>query len=441
VSGVQPDPLEVRRLIEARLGRQPQDMIEAAVVLEAWAGVPAQSALEAGAALMRTVPPQSRASVGRLPKPGAQESFLVEAMAFVMTVIAIACWAVPLASSVGAEAIESGVTLALPLTLALQWGLQSRYLGHPQGLAELGRRWPVLVLGACGLVAMPTALLGISGTVAGLLTVTWTGGAILIRRRWAAGYAVTIVLATAAMIAGLPAVAVLGATAGAVALAVALAVAIRSESSPAGHAPRRWGRALHASVVGTGLGLMLVVDDSVSWSEGMVPALALVPSTVASLWGGYHLRRLDQVILRAVSGVAVSDTRPRGLAWQPLRVLLGAIGRVVCLTAALSAALVLLVPSSSSTAHGIGILTGFGLLALAMLLVSLLESAGQGRWTLVAVGYGVAVAELMRMDGTVPFPGAGLVVAAALAVLVSLPAAIALLSRPASTLATALWIT
>lgn len=441
MSGVQPDPREVRTLIEARLGRQPQDMIEAAVVLEAWAGVPAQSALEAGAALMRTLPPQSRASVGRLPKPGTQEGFLVEAMAFVMTVIAIACWAVPLASSVGTEAIESAVTFALPLTLALQWGLQSRYLGHPQGLAELGRRWPVLVLGACGLVAMPTALLGISGTVAGLLTVTWTGGAILIRRRWAASYAMTVVLATAAMIAGLPAVAVLGATAGATTLAVAVAVALSSGSSPAGHAPRRWGRALHASVIGTGLGLMLVVDNSMSWSEGMVPALALVPSTVASLWGGYHLRRLDQVILRAVSGVAVSDTHPRGLAWQPLRVLLGAIGRVVCLTAALSAALVLLASSLGSTSHSIGILTGFGLLALAMLLVSLLESAGQGRWTLVAVGYGVAVAELMRLDGTVPFPGAGLVVAAALAVLVSLPAAIALLSRPAGTLATALWIT
>lgn len=436
------DSVEARRLIEARLGRQPQDMIEAAVVLEAWAGVPAQSALETGEALMRTLPLQSQASVGKLPKPGAQEGFLLEAMAFVMTVIAIACWASPLVSSLGAQAVETGVTFALPVALALQWGLQSRYLGHPQGLAELGRRWPVLVLGACGLVAMPTALLGISGTVAGLLTVTWTGGAILIRRRWAASYAMTVVLATAAMIAGLPAGAVLGATAGVTTLAVALAVTIRSGSSPAGHAPRRWGRALHASAIGAGLGLMLIVDDTVTWSaEGMVPALALVPSTVASLWGGYHLRQLDRVILRSVSGVAAIDSHPRRLAWPPLRVLVGAIWRVVGLTAALSAMLVLLAASIGSTTYGFGVLIGFGLLALAMLLISFLVSAGQTRWTLVAVGFGVAVAELIGLDGAAPFPGAGLVVAAALAVLVSLPAAIALLSRPASTLATALWIT
>jgi hypothetical protein len=416
-------------------------MIEAAVVLEAWAGVPAQSALEAGEALMRTLPAQSQASVGKLPSPAPQEGFLLEAMAFVMTVIAIAFWASPLASALGAEAIESGVAVALPVTLALQWGLQSRYFGHPQGLAALGRRWPVLVLCAFGLVALPAALLGVSGTVAGLLTITWTGGAILIRRHWAAYYAVTVVLATAAMFAGLPAVAVLGATAGATALAVAVALAIRSDSSAAGHAPRRWGRAFHAGAIGAGLGLILIVDDSVSWSEGMIPALALVPSTVASLWGGYHLRQLDRVILRAVSGVAVSDAPPQGLASQPLRVLLGAIARVVCLTAALSAAFVLLSPSSGSTASSIGVLTGFGLLALAMMLVGLLESAGQARWTLVAVGYGVVLAELMTLNGAAPFPGAGLVVAAAPVFLVSLPAAIAMLSRPASTLATALWIT
>jgi hypothetical protein len=439
---MQMDSVEARNLIEARLGRQPQDMIESAVVLEAWAGIPAQSALETGEALMRTLPPQPQASVGRLPKPGTQEGFLLEALAFVMTVVAIACWASPLVSSLGAQAVETGVTFALPVALALQWGLQSRYLGHPEGLAELGRRWPVLVLGACALVALPTALLGIGGAVGGLLTLTWTGGAILIRRRWAAGYALTVVLATVAMIAGLlPAGAVLGATAGVTTLAVALAVAISSGSSPAGHAPRRWGRALHASAIGAGLGLILVVDNTVTWSEGMVPALALVPSTVASLWGGYHLRQLDRVILRSVSGVAATDSPPRRLAWPPLRVLMGAIARVVGLTAALSAALVLIAASFGSATHGIGVLIGFGLLALAMLLIGFLESAGQTRWTLVAVGYGVAVAELMRLDGAAPFPGAGLVVAAALAVLVSLPAAIALLSRPASTLATALWIT
>ncbi|MEA2229791.1 MAG: hypothetical protein QOF04_3421, partial [Solirubrobacteraceae bacterium] len=40
------------RFVEARLGREPQDMLEAAVVLEAWAGVPAGEALRSGRAIM-----------------------------------------------------------------------------------------------------------------------------------------------------------------------------------------------------------------------------------------------------------------------------------------------------------------------------------------------------------------------------------------------------
>jgi hypothetical protein len=50
------DPRRDALLVEARLGRAPQDMLEAAVVLEAWAGVPAQAALTAARAMMRVAP-------------------------------------------------------------------------------------------------------------------------------------------------------------------------------------------------------------------------------------------------------------------------------------------------------------------------------------------------------------------------------------------------
>jgi hypothetical protein len=51
-----PEVLRAQRLVEARLGRPPQDALEAAVVLEAWAGVPAQRALETARALMPVRP-------------------------------------------------------------------------------------------------------------------------------------------------------------------------------------------------------------------------------------------------------------------------------------------------------------------------------------------------------------------------------------------------
>lgn len=432
------DPAEAELIVEARLGRQPQDMLEAAVVLEAWAGVPAQRALAAARALMPASPRPPQASVGRLPAPSSQDGVLLEGGAFVITVIAIACWAAPLAASMGAATVGHAVMLALPLTLALQWTLRSRYLNRPHGLEQLAQRGGALLIVASAVVAVPSLVLGPGGALAGLLTVTWTGGTILIRRRWPIAYAIIVLVATPAILAGLPALGVLGAVAGVTVLAVALA--LRPGTLPVGPAPGRWERALAAGVIGTGLGLMLVLDRTVSWSEGAVPALALLPSTIASVWGGYHLRQLEQAIPRAVSGVSARDRRARGLARQPVRVLLGALGRLAALCAALSAALLALTPWLGSSARGAGVLVGFGLLALATQLVSLLESLGRGRWALIAVACAVVGEEVIRLRATDPFPGTGLVVGGGLALTLVLPAVIALLSRPASTLATALWI-
>ena len=95
------EPADARMLVEARLGRAPQDMLEAAVVLEAWAGVPAQAALAAASATMPVEPALPQPSVGRLPRIGDGEGVLAAGMAFMVTVVAIACWAAPLTSSMG----------------------------------------------------------------------------------------------------------------------------------------------------------------------------------------------------------------------------------------------------------------------------------------------------------------------------------------------------
>jgi hypothetical protein len=66
------DPRRDALLVEARLGRAPQDMLEAAVVLEACAGVPAQAALTAARAMMRVAPvapPPTDAAPGAAPPP------------------------------------------------------------------------------------------------------------------------------------------------------------------------------------------------------------------------------------------------------------------------------------------------------------------------------------------------------------------------------------
>ena len=82
------EPADGELIVEARLGRPPQDMLEAAVVLEAWAGVPAQGALAAARALMPGSPRTPQPSVGRLPAPSMQQTGPLPGAAFIVTVLA-----------------------------------------------------------------------------------------------------------------------------------------------------------------------------------------------------------------------------------------------------------------------------------------------------------------------------------------------------------------
>jgi hypothetical protein len=431
--------LHGRRIVEARLGRDPQDMLEAAVALEAWAGMPPAAALAQGREIMMSLPATPQPSAGRLPGPEPQRGIAIEAVAFIFAVLAIACWAGPLTARLGSEAVETALILALPTTLALQWGLASRYLSRPDGIASLGRRPLLLVVAAGAIIAIPTLTLGRTGALAGLLTVTWTGGTIVIRRHWSLAYAGMMVLASAAMVAGFPATNVLGATAALTIVAVALAVRARVVAT--GASPGRWGRALVAAMIGAGIGSMLMVDRSVDWSLGSLPAIGLLPSSVASFWAGYHLWHFQQVIPQSLSGVPLSGVDPPGLRRPALAVLCGAVARLVGLAAALSllllaGAAVLRLETTGST-----VLIGFGLVALATLFSSLLEALGRGVWAIVALAAGIAAeVAVARLTDLSLVTGGGLIVGAAVAVVLAVPVAVAMLCRPATTLATALGI-
>ncbi|MDA0169564.1 hypothetical protein OJ998_10760, partial [Solirubrobacter taibaiensis] len=201
------------RLVEARLGRPPQDALEAAVVLEAWAGVPAQQALETARAFMPRAFAPPAASGTRPVTPLRPPGMVLEGAALLATVSAIALWAGPLAAALGDGVVGRALTLALPLALGLQCALRARHLGRPSGLDGLRSRRLALVVAAVALVAGPAVILGPAGALAGLLTVTWTSAAILLRRGWVAGYAVLVVGATPVMLAGVSAAAVVGAVA------------------------------------------------------------------------------------------------------------------------------------------------------------------------------------------------------------------------------------
>jgi hypothetical protein len=431
------DPAHAREIVEARLGRPPQDMLEAAVALEAWGGIPARDALATARAMLRAESVPSLPSVGRLPHGAAQRGVAVEAISFAIAVVAIACWAAPLRGTLGAAVVEQALTVALPLSLALQWALASRYLGRPGGLTHLGARPRVLAAAGLALVALPAAAMGRSGAVAGLLTLIWTGGAIVIRRGWSPLYAAVVIAATAVMLAAVSAPAVL---VGAAALTIGIVgAAVRGPVPLDAPAPGRSGRALAAGAIGCGLGALLVADPTVDWSVGAMPAVALLPSSLAAFWGGTYLWRFQRAMPETLSGVAVLDERVRGLARAPLRVLAGAVARVVLLTAALSVLLLAVADAAGIATRGETVLAGFGLVALATMLVGLLESIGRARWAFAGVAAGVAV-ELAAPGDLVRVPGGALIAGAAIAVLVVLPAVVAALARPALTFATSIGI-
>jgi hypothetical protein len=429
------DPVRARRVVEARLGRPPQDMLEAAVVLEAWAGVPAPGALAtAGALMARAGSPPPRPSVGRLPRPRPQEGVLAEGVVFMVCVVAIACWADPLTDALGDAVVARALTGALPVTIALQWLLRSRWLGRPLGAAQLAHLLDRLGVLAVAGTALAVLAFGASGALAAALTLVWTGGTILVARHRTLVHLALVLTVTALLLAGAPVAVALAVGAGATVLTVT--EALRGLPAPAHPAAGGRARAANAAALGGALGLMLVLDHTVRWSDAAAPAL-LIPSVVAGFWGGLHLRHLERAIPAAVRGLPAGARRrpasPRG----PLAVAAGAAGRLVATCVVLSAGALLLAPwLRPAGSDDTGVLVGFGLIALATLLVGLAEALGRGRAALVALACAV-VAEAGAAGSS---PGLGLIVGGGCAVAVLAPVVAVPLLRPASTLATALWI-
>jgi hypothetical protein len=433
---------DVRSLVEARLGRPPQDRLEAAVVLEAWGGVRPPHGLEIAGDAVDAAHGRPARSVAN---PGAPQSrdraVVAEGLALLVAIVAVALWTRPFGRALGASVWDDAVRLALPLTLGCQWMLRSRYLERPGGLAILRRDGAgILFLLGAGCVA---ATHGESTLVAVLLIVTWVGGAVLIRRGWGLAYvALLVAVAIDVNLGGDPR----RALAAAAAATLLLAIVIVATAGATNDAPGRPRRAVAAGLIGAGIGGLLVLDTSVGWgAEGVLPALALVPSTAGSFWGGYHLWRFYEAVPRALAGVPVAEADRATLRSPALAVLGGAFMRLLGTTLVLSALAMLAAtyvaePQNAAAAGRIALLGGFGLIALATLLLSLQHSLGFSSWALFTLACALAAEAGVTDLSAPPFAGIALVTGAAVAVLLAIPPVVGLFLRPGRVLATILWI-
>lgn len=433
---------DARDLVEARLGRPPQDRLEAAVVLEAWGGVRPPHGLEVAVAAVDAAhgrPARSVASLGA--SQPRDKAVVAEGLALLVAIVAVALWTRPFGRALGTTVWDDAVRLALPVTLGCQWLLRSRYLERPGGLALLRRDGAgvLLALGA----GCAAAAHGESTRFAAALVVTWVGGAVLIRRGWGLLYVALLVAVAIDVNRGGDPRRTLAAVAAATLL---LAVVFVVTAGATRGAPGRPRRAVAAGLIGAGIGALLVLDTSVGWgAEGVLPALALVPSTAGSFWGGYHLWRFYDAVPRALAGVPVAEADRASLRSPALAVLGGAFGRLLGTTLVLSvlvlvAARYVAEPQSAAAAGRIALLGGFGLVALATLLLSLQHSLGFSSWALFTLTCALAAEAGVTQLSAPPFAGIALVTGAAVAVVLAIPPVIGLFLRPGRVLATILWI-
>jgi hypothetical protein len=419
---------EARALIEARLGRPPEDSYEAAVVLEAWGGERAGTVFGVSSEAVRDGAATDRAAGARA-ADATEERTAADGVATLLSVLGVAAWSTPLAVALGPdERIAFG--LALPLALALQWAIRARYrVVGKRRLVGLRRDTPALLAASIGGTLIASLTLGRAGLVAALLVLIWAGGSLVARAGHAWAQTAIVAAVAVALNLELHVVAVLGAAAAVTGALIALA--LRREDPHA--LPGPGALALAGAACGLLLGLLLTADSSIQWGSAWVLGVALLPSVVAALWAGAYLSKLHRRLVEVLTDVEPRRAGSRSLARSLLG---GAALRYVGCCAVLSVAVGLLVTSSEPTIRVL--LLAFGIAGFLSTAVALLGALGS---TSAALASMVAAAGTALGLAHVGHPaGEPVIVGSAVGAAIALVCAAGALSRPARLLATRLWI-
>jgi hypothetical protein len=431
-------PSRAAGVVAARLGRPPRDVIEAAIVLEAWTGTPAEPAMAAAGDI---VPRGGSASLvnGRVipvEDVAQRSSVVIEGIALVLSILAIAAWAGPLSRGLGPHVFAQAIRVALPIAVAIQWGLRSRYLSRDAGLALLSRDGAAWCLLAVTL-GLPLALIPGWGPTAAMLVGIWVSGTVMSRRGWGMVYALALIATAAALDRDAAPQLVLPAlTACTLVLGVASVLTRREVTDDR---PGTALRAAIAALLGGCVGVLLVADPSLGWGvHGVHPAIALIPSIIGSFWGGYYMWSLYEEVPRGLSGVPLERASRRALRDPAMWIYIGAILRVVLATVVMSGVVIGLGQWTQGTDRW-SVFVAFGVAALLSLQVGLLESLGRQRAALIAMVAALCV-EFAWPHLAAPVPGAALIAGAVTGIVVTLPPIIVLLARSGRVLATTLWI-
>ena len=426
-------------VVEARLGRPARDLFEATVVLEAWIGTPARHALSAARGLLDlSSPPLHARSNSEPSEDHEQKSIVAEGITLVLLILSVAAWAAPINRRLGPNVLAHAIRVALPIAVALQWGLRSRYLSRRHGLASLAHDGAIFCTLTILLVELPLVLLPKWGPIAAMLVPVWVGGTVLTRRGWGLIYAAVLVLGTIALDRHQSPYVVLGAL-----TAITLLMCLAAVFTRRGRTDERAGsmrRASLAALLGGCIGGLLVADPSLGLGvHGIHPAIALLPSVIGSFWGGYYLWNFYEAIPLRLRGVPLNDASRAALTDPAMSIFVGAVLRLLGATIVLSA-VVIAIGNWTNGTDAVSVFVAFGCVGLVTLLMGLLESFALQREALIAAVAALAAELSWHYMFHSQVPGAALAIGAAVGVLLSLPPLVARLARSGRVLATTLWI-
>ncbi len=316
---------QARARVAARIGRPTQDVLEAAVVLEAWGGVRPRSALTLASAQRDVSHLVVPIPIPTAEQPSARGSSV---LGLFVSVLGTTAWTVPFVGALGATDLARAWQVGFPLTLALYYAARRRYPQGPEGVGVLrGDRIATVLSAVAAVAALVVMLTDVRAGFPPALALTWLGGALLVERGWWYVYSGLLALSAGAVLLHMPPDTTVAATLFLLLLCVAIAVRSAPTSN---YRPLNSGPVACAALLGGLGGLLLVSGPSLGGPFGDATLLAVMPSLVGGVWAGRYSSRIWQRLPHALTAVDVRCRNPRA----PLRlavasVLVAALARLV----------------------------------------------------------------------------------------------------------------
>ncbi len=352
------DPLHVA---EVRLGRAPQDPLQTAVVLEAWAGRTQVEALPEARSL-RPAP------VTELPRPprrtDADHSVDVNEFLILLAILASAFgWIRPLERILD-QGLDEVIVWALPLALGLDRALRLRYLSVDT-LRALSDELPRLNLAIAALIGV-VSFISTPVLVGLCLTVIWGEAAVFVRRGWAWMY-VLLIGGTSLwfMIGGDELVALVTCTAAVAVITNICALGAEGERPVLEPLSLTFASAL----IGVSAGVMITSDLDMWIGTDVPTAASVLFVSLTGWWASARLATIWSELPDQLQRVRLRDRQ----GWTGVLVGGPVVEAVLRLTAPTTA--ILIVYAVLGEWRTVGVVSGFAVLALAMLLTGLVTSA------------------------------------------------------------------